>query len=100
MNPPLTNWVERRSKVERAVGEQADRVWNDIRAAIQDACASFERLYPDQPIEVFLENGHRVRVSRSITFNRMTREQPHGLGILVYRDNRPDHIVVVRAAIA
>lgn len=60
------NWVERRAHGERLIEAEAPALWNSIRAAIQDACASFQQCYPARAdtIECALENGNRILITR------------------------------------
>jgi hypothetical protein len=59
----MTNWVERRWQREQQLETQAPELWNQVRGAIQDACASFKQRYRDGPtVECTLENGTRIRI--------------------------------------
>jgi hypothetical protein len=62
------NWVERRGRRKRLLHAETPELWNRIRGAIQDACATFNRLYaPDvghNKVFCDLANGHRLRIHR------------------------------------
>jgi hypothetical protein len=63
------NWVERRAHREGLL-KGADDVWNQVRAAIQDACDSFNEHYPAQaPVQYEQENGSRLCITRTIPAN-------------------------------
>lgn len=58
----MSNWVERRLESERLLRSQAPTIWENARAAVQDACESYNKLRADV---VFVpENGLRCRISR------------------------------------
>jgi len=56
------NWVERRALRERVLASGSLEVWNHVRAALQDACESFNTNYPTNQVECKLENGHRLHI--------------------------------------
>ena len=64
------NWVDRRAHRENLL-KGADGVWNQVCAAIQDACNSFNEHYPAQPpVQCEQENENRVCVTRTILEDR------------------------------
>jgi hypothetical protein len=80
------NWVERHARRENVLRTQAGELWNDIRRAIQDACDSFNRLYPEgnhQLVKYVLENGHRIVVSRTIPPQYPPAQGPQTLRVVV-----------------
>ena len=90
------NWVERRLERQRLLHAQAPELWNQIRAAIQDACESFNGLYAaDADHKVFceLENGHRLRIHRTLP-PAASFEQPKHLEALVHF-HKADHTVSI-----
>jgi hypothetical protein len=60
------NWIERKARRERALKAKAPAIWNEVRAAIQDACNSFNHHYCENSAEVSctLENGRRILITR------------------------------------
>jgi hypothetical protein len=60
------NWIDRRARRESLL-KGADGAWNQVRAAIQDACDSFNKHYPAQaPVQCEQENGNRLCITRTI----------------------------------
>src|ERR1700692_4905456 len=76
------NWVERRAHREKILATQSEELWNPFRSAIQDACVSFQRLYPQPHAICALENGKRIRITRTIPADG-TRMHPHNLTVLI-----------------
>jgi hypothetical protein len=70
MTAPVTelkkpNWVDRRAHRDILLKGAGD-VWNQVCAAIQDACDSFNRHYPAQaPVQCEQENGSRLCITRT-----------------------------------
>ena len=62
----VTNWVERKARREQVLKEKARDVWGDARSAIQNSCNSFRKHY-DKTLEDTLENGLRIRITRTFT---------------------------------
>jgi hypothetical protein len=71
------NWVEKRARTEAMLDNGAPAIWDQVRSAIQDACASFTQYYeanfPQSSLTCELENGKRVKVSRVIDHGRLQR---------------------------
>jgi hypothetical protein len=60
-----SNWVERRFATDSSLEKNAPQLWQDVRAALQDACTSFVALYGHSrgtAVNVGLENGHRLQI--------------------------------------
>ena len=65
----MSNWVERRKARKLALAAKAGSVWNEIRAAIQDACQSYNAWIGtsvNTTVVCALENGKRVRISKDV----------------------------------
>jgi hypothetical protein len=59
------NWVDRRAHRDSLLKGAGD-VWNQVRAAIRDACDSFNQHYPAQaPVQCEQENGSRLCITRT-----------------------------------
>ena len=58
------NWVEHRYATEKSLRENPPKVWNAVRAALQDACGSYKKHYHPSGGNLLceLENGVRVRI--------------------------------------
>ena len=82
------NWVERRARQEHALRIEAPSIWNEVRAAIQDACDTFNEKYPhptEYAVKCKLENGHRMLVTRLIVADGLKIFQPyHAQAIIGY----------------
>lgn len=54
------NWVERKMGREKCLREQAPKVWDAARAAIQSACESFNRIGSKNgsTVDIERQNGH------------------------------------------
>jgi hypothetical protein len=64
------NWVDRRAHRESLL-KGADSVWNQVRAAIEDACESFNKHYPAQaPVQCEQENENRLYITRTVPDDR------------------------------
>ena len=70
----VTNWVERKARREQVLKDKARDVWEDARFAIQNCCNSFRKHY-DKNLEDTLENGLRIRITRTFTVD-------HALGAI------------------
>jgi hypothetical protein len=60
------NWVERRALIAATLERETPALWDKIRAALQDACASFKKHYERAAngLQCELENGLRVLITR------------------------------------
>jgi hypothetical protein len=58
------NFVERRALRFRVLYNKADEVWEEARGEVQDCCNSFREHYGGE-LEDKLENGHRIRLTRT-----------------------------------
>lgn len=63
------NWVDRRARRERLLSEGGPEVWQQVRAALQDACESYTRHYDQlqRQLRCELENGIRLRITHGRT---------------------------------
>lgn len=58
----MTNWIDRRAARDRNRG-RAPELWQQAITAIQDACHSFAKEYPESAlVETVPQNGHRLFV--------------------------------------
>ena len=80
------NWVEQRYAIENCLTNQKGEVWNQVRAALQDACKSFRDHYASSvPAKLTdqLENGSRIRISLPFPVPmRQTGDQITGIVVL------------------
>lgn len=63
------NWVDRKFARESTLAKGAPEIWNDVRAAIQDACESYNERYTateERRVNCQIENGKRVRVTKTL----------------------------------
>lgn len=71
------NWVKRRALRERMLSAGAPKVWEAARAALQDACDSYNEHYPVDPnrkeITFAFENEKRFQITRTLFANRVDR---------------------------
>lgn len=93
-----SNWVDRRGHREQLLKDHSGDYWHRLRGAIQDACASFEKLYPHPHAICTLENGGRIRISRELPIDPMTRTAARTLYVLVSYRSDDRTIVVANAA--
>jgi hypothetical protein len=78
------NWVERRANREKLLAAQSGEVWQSVRAAVQDACESFNRRYTREAREradCKLENGTRIRIVRELSTDPRVAPIPHNLTV-------------------
>src|ERR1700733_2780582 len=65
----VMNWVEHRAKRESTLNANAASVWEKVRAALQDACESYNVFYCSAPkqqeVQCRLENPNRLLISRT-----------------------------------
>jgi hypothetical protein len=80
------NWVDRKAQREALVTAKSGDVWNDIRAALQGACASFKKHY-DEDLTCKLENGKSIRIERTIRTDRKRILQDLIVDVLVQFDS-------------
>jgi hypothetical protein len=73
------NWVERRAQRDRILDSNVIELWHAVRAAIQDACDSFNNHYsadPDQPevvcrLKMAIESGSSGRTETGVEKRRL-----------------------------
>ena len=95
--PP--NWVQRRARREFLLDSKADEVWNDVRAAVQDACDTYNEHYspPNQPtVDYKLENGHRLRITKTVPADGLTVFHPVKETLVVAFDKAAPAITMSR----
>lgn len=95
------NWVEKRKARETALEKGAPELWNRLRSAIQDACASYNEQYAaapgseDKRVTCQLENGKRVLVKKLIrTVHSASSFRDDNLSVIVSFETRPPVITV------
>ena len=76
MSDEQPNWVERRVNRSRILAEQSEDIWQTVRAAIQDACNSFQHHFgqpsvAEKALTCVPENSHRLLVSNTIQPDRI-----------------------------
>lgn len=91
---PVLNWVQRRAMRQRILDSGATKVWDAVREAIEDACDTFNEHYPqpnqDSRAVCRLENGSRIKVSRTILADMVTRFRPEQFEVLIrFEKNGP-----------
>jgi hypothetical protein len=96
-NPP--SWIERRYLRERLLKDGSRPLWDEIRAAFQDACTTFHERF-DGNSECILENGRRVRITRNIPVDPVTRTPARSIHLLVEFVEAPPAVVVTGDASA
>lgn len=58
-----TNWVERRALRQKNLIEQSDKVWEDARMAIIEACSNFKTFFSELgDVECTPKNGKQLMV--------------------------------------
>jgi len=63
------NWIDEKFSSEESLKDQAPQLWQQVRSAIQDSCASYNLRYeksPETNANCTIENGKRVRVQKKI----------------------------------
>ena len=91
------NWVERRAHREQLLHTHGGEMWQGVRAAVQDACESFNAHYPSIPnyaVKCKLENGYRIVVSRFIPLDRVTNFQDRTLHVTIGYNSQESAITV------
>lgn len=98
---PKPNFVERRKAREVALENGAPALWNQLRAAIQDACASYNTHYAATPgaaaraVTCKLENGKRVLVEKLIrTVHSASSFRDDKCSLIVSFESQPPVITV------
>lgn len=86
----MDNWVEYRAQCDLMLTSGAGTVWDEVRAALQDACASYNEHYSPQPgiaeVTSKLENGRRMLISRKVYVTEAGRSQEVVCKLLVEFD--------------
>ena len=92
----MSNWVERKKARQAALISGASTIWNDVRAAIQDACASYNAWQAGSSVSktvvCALENGKRIRLSkelREVLSNTTYHDQTITVVIEFHMDAKP-----------
>jgi len=84
------NWVQRRARRELILDTQAGDIWNDVRAALQDACNSYNEHYSTAPtspeVTCNLENGSRIKFARTLPPDNVQRFHAARISLLVSYD--------------
>ena len=91
------NWVERRVSRQRALNTGSPEVWNVVRQSIQDACESYTQICgpnPDRQVKCQLENGKRVRISKSLRLKHTDGHRDDVTTIVVSFEQNPPKINV------
>jgi hypothetical protein len=91
-NEKRPNWVERKAARRDNLQNQAQEVWQNVRAAIQDCCESFRKHY-NQGLEDKLENGTRIRLT--VPYDTALRQT-----VIVGFNQRANEIEVTVGALA
>ena len=95
-NPPR-NWVERRAAREAILDRCSKDAWNDMRAAIQDACETYNENYAlnqEQRVVCILENGKRVRIRKTVAISGADFTAKRPVDIVVSFDEETPSIIV------
>ena len=79
------NWVERRAQREALLSSQSPELWTQVRAALQDACESFNKNY-DKKVTCKPENGTSLRLVHVLRADRITSSQDSSFEVLVEFD--------------
>jgi hypothetical protein len=94
------NWVERRAKREGVLDGKAEELWDQIRAALQDACDSYNEHYgydPNKPkVSCRLENSRRALITRTRPVDHMTRFREERIRIIVEFDKEGPTVTATR----
>src|SRR5437868_2544818 len=83
------NWVERRAQRERVLDSGAADVWNQVRAALQNACLSYNEHYATQSelqVRCSLETENKILIIRPIPTDLVTRFASSSVGALTVFD--------------
>jgi nucleoid-associated protein YejK len=70
------NWVEKRAAAEELLNLHAEEQWQNLRAALQDCCETYSKKYCQQEnstLSSLPENGHRLRVTRTLKADQTRR---------------------------
>jgi len=90
------NWVERRITRENILQTRGPEVWQQVRAAIQDACTAFNSVVeasPTKTVECNLENGTRIRITKSLREDRGPQAyHDRSITVIVSFDQNPPRI--------
>ena len=85
------NWVERRGICETNRREQAPKIWQEVLAALQDACESFSKHYPFEK----RANCNPCTPDDDGQVARITRIAQKLSGSVLVPDGKPDEVAVV-----
>jgi hypothetical protein len=94
------NWVEKRLAKERSLESGAPGVWNKVRAAIQDACDTYNQSYgstPERTVKCELENGKRLRIDGRLRLNEGQGYRDADVSVVVSFEQSPPRIAVAEA---
>lgn len=87
------NWVMRRALRDRMLSTGAFIVWEGVRAALQDACETYNEHYPAdanrKEVRCEFENGKRLKITRTLFVNRLDRSVDVKTMLVSFDDDAP-----------